>query len=460
MSSFAERFVRVNIIRRFWTSLHMVVGLFGSFIMLTALSVYEFGLYQLVLAAVSLTTIFSADIFDEVVQNDISRALGEKQTGVAKRLFHELAALKIGLGVLASLVLFLAANLVAGVYHQDIGSYVRIASILVVLYAVRSTANIFLRSVVSSKSMGASVIEDVVKLGFVSTFFAFGQLSVYWVLIATLLGASAALLYICIGFLREYAEVFRGVKGASRWLFKDTVRTYGKWILFRAVIKRTAKPVRPWLIVTLLNAEAVALYTLASNLVTMLKDFFPSAGSSLLALEVGDFSRMRRIFSRGIKYSFIYGAFMAAAAVVAVPWLVSFFLPKYLPAVPLFFVFLVSVPLHGIQTLETEILVALREQKVLTARLLTEIVIGSGLIIALAPIIGVFATGIGPVAAISWRTWFLYKQIVRKYPGLRPDRHSLLMFDDEDLRIAKRAVLEARALFMRQPKSGTDGMKT
>ena len=97
--SFAERFIRGNVLDRSWSFVIAGVGLLTSFLTLTALSVYEFGLYQLVLAAVAFIGMFSVDFFDTVIQSDISRGLAGGRRDESKRLFLEFAALKVGLGI-------------------------------------------------------------------------------------------------------------------------------------------------------------------------------------------------------------------------------------------------------------------------------------------------------------------------------------------------------------------------
>ncbi|MDP3727102.1 MAG: hypothetical protein Q8R35_00505, partial [bacterium] len=111
--SFAERFIRGNVLDRSWSLVVTGVGLLTSFLTLTALSVYEFGLYQLVLAAVAFIGMFSVDVFDAVIQSDISRGLASGRRDESKRLFLEFAALKVGLGIAITTALFFGANLVA-----------------------------------------------------------------------------------------------------------------------------------------------------------------------------------------------------------------------------------------------------------------------------------------------------------------------------------------------------------
>lgn len=446
--SFAERFVRLNILNRFWSSAHTFVGLVSSFITLTALSVHQFGLYQLVLAAIALADTFSVNFFDEVVGNDISRNLSDNKRGAAKRLFHELAFLKIGLGLALVLALFFGADIVARIYDKDIGYYIRIASFLVGIRAVRSAAQVFLGAVVSLKALGASAVDEISKLFLISGFFFFSELSISRVLVATLVGALCALLYVVINMLREYSLFFRDVSALKVFLLKDILKKYGSWVLVRNAIKKAAKPIQPWLIVTFLGAEAVALYTLAVNLVTMVKDLFPAAGSSLLAWEVNNTERLRTIFSRGIKYSVLYGLLLMIFSFFFIPAIVAVLFPKYLQAMPLFSLYLLVVPLHGVQTLEMAVLTALREQKVLAARIAVEVMIRVGLFIMLVPFIGILADGAGVIAVVVWRTWFLYGQISRKYPEFKPELKMLFSFDQEDRLIAKRAFGEARAFLL------------
>lgn len=443
--SFSERFIRLNIINRFWSSAHTFVGLVTSFITLTALSVHQFGLYQLVLAAIALADTFSINFFDEVVQNDISRNLGDDKRSMSKRLFRELAFLKIGLGLLLVSALFFGADVVARIYGKDIGYYIQLASFLVGIRAIRSTAQVFLGAIVSLKALGASAVEEVSKLFLISGFFFFSELSISRVLIATLTGASLALVYMVINMSREYSTFFSGIATTRAFLLKDVVKKYGLWVLVRNAIKKAAKPIQPWLIVTFLGAEAVALYTLAANLVTMVKDLFPAASSSLIAWEVNNKERLRVIFTRGIKYSFLYGLLLAAVSFIFVPLIVSVLFPKYLPAMPLLLVLLMAVPFHGIQALEMSLLTALREQKILAARLFVEALMGFGVFIVLAPLIGLFAAGFSVVLPILWRAWFLYRQIVKKYPELKPDLEILFRIDRKDHLIARRAYDEAKS---------------
>lgn len=452
--SFAERFIRGNILDRSWSLVVAGVGLVTSFLTLSALSVREFGLYQLVLAALAFIGTFSVDFFDEVIQGDVSRSMAAGRRDESKRLFLEFALLKIVLGAGVSAALFFGAALIARAYGGDIGGYVRIISFTVIIRALRSSASLFLKSVVSLKALGASAVEEMIKLAIIAGLFFASALGIREVLLATVLGALGSLIYVLAPFARAWRVTFGAVRAAPHALFVAVLKTYGWLVLFRTALHQAAKPIRPWLIKAFVGTEAVALYALAANMATLLKDFFPLANISLVAWEIGNPERLRTIFTRGVKYSFWAGVAFALVCLVAVPLAIGLILPKYLPAIPLFLALLVSFPFHGISRLEYSLLTALREQKLLTARLLAELGISTVLLVLLLPVMGILAVGVETNAAIIWRVWYLARSLGRKYPFLKLNARSLAQFDAEDRAVFRRGLAEVRSLVMRRADAG------
>ena len=448
--SFAERFVRGNILDRSWSLVVAGVGLITSFLTLSALSVREFGLYQLVLAAVAFIGAFSIDFFDAVIQSDISRGIAAGKRDEAKRLFVEFAFLKIILGALMTAVLFFGAHGIARAFGGEIGGFIRIISFVFLLRAFRSTASLFLKSVVSLRALGAAAVEELIKLAIIGGLFAVGSVGIREVLLAAVFGSAGSLVYVLVPFGRAYRGAFSSVRAAPQWLFAAVMKSYGALVLFRTAAHQAAKPLRPWLIKVFVGTEAVALYALAANLATMIKDFFPLVNVSLVAWEIGNPERLKTIFTRGVKYSFWIGLAVAALSLVAVPLLVSFLLPKYLPAMPLFFLLIIAFPFHGISQLEYSLLTAFREQKILTARLFAELAISAVTLVALLPVLGILAVAVEANGAILWRVWYLQRVLGRKYPFLRLRAVSLFRFDDEDRAIFRRGWAEIRSFVARR----------
>ncbi|MBI2055290.1 MAG: oligosaccharide flippase family protein [Candidatus Sungbacteria bacterium] len=447
--SFAEKFIRGNILNVFWNNLLGGLGLITSFLTLTALSVRDFGIYQLVLSVVLFLDVFSVNFFDEVVQNDITRAFGDKRNADAKRLFFEFSALKVGVSILVTITLFFSASAVAHFYDKDIGSYVRIISLVMVIHALQSVINLFLRSVVSLRAIGAGAVEEFSKLTLVAGLFFFSTLGIREVLFSTVIASLVAFIYLTIPFVREFKIFFNGIAAKPQFMFGPILKMYGFWILFRSATRKSAKPLRPWLIATLLNAEAVALYALATNLVVMIKNILPLLDSSLLAWEAANPSRLGYIFGRSAKYLFWGGMALALVGFLAVPPLVQLLFPKYLPAMPLFILFLLSVPIHGISRLESSLLTTFREQKLLASLFLTDMAISVAILVTFLPWLGVLAVGIETNSAILWHTWFLYRRMSRKYPFLRLNFRSFFRIDAEDRLIFRRGIIEVISFFRR-----------
>lgn len=448
--SFAERFVRGNILERAWTLAASGLSLANSLFILAVLSVYEFGLYQLVLSAAALGSVFSVNIFDAVVGTEIARRMAAGRLDEAKRLFLEFAGFKVGAGALIAAALFFGAGLVARVYGADIAGYIRILSLLFLLRAASSVGGQFLYAVASLRGFGAGMVEEGTRLALVAGLWLFTGLGIREVLIATLAASAAALLYIAVPFLREARRFFGRTPAARRLLGWEILRSYGFWLLIRSAIAKASEPLRPWLIRTFLSTEAVALYAVAANFATILKkSLFPQLSPALLAWEVENPERLRYIFARSMKYSLWYGALLAIGAAIAGSAFISIFFPKYLPALPFFLVFLLAVPFHGMGKVVYNLLTALREQRLLALRRFTEIVLNTVLSVIFLPVIGLYAVVAVATGTVIWRTAFLSWRLIRRYPFLRLSARSLFWFDAEDIVIFRRALREARTMFRR-----------
>ena len=338
----------------------------------------------------------------------------------------------------------------ASAYGEDIGGYVRIISFAISIRAVRSVASLFLKAMVSLQAIGATAVEELIKLVIIAGLFATSTLGVREVLLATVLAAAGSLVYMFIPFAQTYRATFTAVHIARHSLLTAVIRGYGALVFFRTAVHQAAKPLRPWLIKAFVGTEAVAIYALAANLITMVKDFFPLVNVSLVAWELENPDRLRTIFTRGVKYSLWAGAGVALVCLFAVPPLIALVLPKYLPAVPLFLFFLLSLPIHGISQLELALLTALREQRLLTARLFTELGISAVTLVSLLPVMGILAVGVEVNGALLWRVWYLGRVMGRRHPFLKFDVRSFFRLDDEDRMIMRRGLAEALSLFGRR----------
>ena len=76
------------------------LSMLSSLVVVAALSVYQFGLYQLILAAVGFASFFASGFFDDLVINDVARSLADGRKSFAKRLFNEYFWAKVAIGII------------------------------------------------------------------------------------------------------------------------------------------------------------------------------------------------------------------------------------------------------------------------------------------------------------------------------------------------------------------------
>ena len=87
--SFRKSFARGELHMGFWSFLKKGTGALDSFFILSSLSLYQFGVYQLLLSLYAILSDFFHDVFSEVITNDIARFIGEGREDKAKRLFYD-----------------------------------------------------------------------------------------------------------------------------------------------------------------------------------------------------------------------------------------------------------------------------------------------------------------------------------------------------------------------------------
>lgn len=435
--SFSRRYVRGELTAQFWNVVVKGVSLANSFLVLTALTVYQFGLYQLVLAAIAIADNLSAGLFDDVVVNDTARGLAEQRHAQAKRLFNEFALYKVIVGAILAALMFFGAGEIGAYYGKDIAVFLQIASFLVILEAIRAVQDLFFTASRSLSAFAIPAIQEIAKFLLLAGFIFLGTLGIRETLQATVIAAFIALLFASWRFLREYRRAFRGVLAHRQGQLRAAVSRYGTPVLIRYGFSRVTKNVRPWLIKFFVNTEAVALYTLAINLITLAQSVFPiTMISRLLPWEAGDERRLAYIFRRSVKYVFWGGTAVAVLGFLFVPPIITAIFPKYAPAMPLFWVLTATLPFYGVYKIQKSLLLVLREQKILTARLVTESFLVIGLNIVLLPIIGVLGTAVEYVVTYGWRVFLFHRMIAKAHPGLRLKPVSLFSVDPDDRRYA------------------------
>lgn len=447
---FARKFVRGELMLQFGNVAVKGLGIVNSFFILAALSVYHYGLYQLILSFVAIAVSFFTVIFDDVIANEIARSLAEREPGRAKRLFAELAFLKTVMGIGLAAAAFFGANLIAVRYGRDIGALIRIMSAVFALGAIQSWEEMFLRANVSFSIFGMAITGEIVKFLLLVSFLSSGRLGIEQALLIYAATVFAATAFLTVFFIRRYRRVLRGVRMARGFLFFGVVRRHGMPLFIRTAAAKATKDFRPWLVKFFINTEAVALYALAVNLVTIAQSFLPTTVIAMaMPWRAKDPVQFAHAFRRAIKYAVWGGFVLAVCGVIFVPPLVGLFFPKYARAMPLFLLMVMTLPFYGAYKILKSALITLREQRILAARLVAESAAAAGLLAFFLPLIGVMGAAIEYLLSYAGRAAFYSFALSRKHPAMRVRFREFFAFDAIDRELFGKVFAEAAILARR-----------
>lgn len=431
--SFSRKFIEGETLSGFWSlALYGIVSL-NSFLIVYFLTVYDYGLYQLILSVIAIALSFTAGIFDDLIVTDLSRYLGKKEYGLAKRLFGEYAFLKLGLTALIFLLLIGGAEIITRYYHQDVAVFLRIASFGIVFGALQSVINIFLKGKIDFSALGASAVGEIGKLSVIVGMILWRGLDVRNVLIAYVAGQIFAFIFSAKSFMAAYVNTFGTVKAAKYSLMKDLLKIHGFWVVSRYFLSRIANNIRPWIIKIFISTEAVGLFMFARTIIAVIMRLMPlGTFGILLPRELEDKDRLRYIFTRVIKYSVLLSIVLAVSSFVLVPVAINLILPKYNSAMTLFRIMSVIIILYGFYKIFRMTLVVLREQKVLFLKSFDNSILAPLMLFILLPIFGLNGTALEWVVTYAITAILFYIYLIKHHPYLKLKFSSLFILDKDD----------------------------
>lgn len=446
--SLLHYFFKGEVLKRVFDNTATGVGLLNSYFIIHTLSIFHFGLYQLVLAFVNLLDNFNLEFIDGAVTVDVRRYLNVQKPEAAKRLFLDNVYLKIPVALLSVAAVFFGAKIISGFYGEDIGLFIQISSLLLVTGAIQAIESIFLKSIMSYSFWSFPAIREISKLAIIGAFLFFGQLTILSVIIAHV--AAEAISVIVVGFyaLGKYLKSFGRVQALKGHLIAGLFRGYGKWATIRYLAAKVSKNTTPFFIKLFVNTEAVGLYSLANNLIVFVQNIMPIDGlSPILGLKADAKDQLGFIFQRAVKYTFWLGVLLSIGGFFFVPPVIAFLFPEYVSAMPLFRIMILAMPVYGFYKILKSMLTVLREYRILTIRIINETFIAPlGLMIFL-PIFGILGSGLVFITVYLERVWFFYSRLSRSYPEFKIRLRNFVKFDRTDRDFLKRLI--SRVMFWR-----------
>lgn len=407
------------------------IGLANSFLIISSLSLYEYGVFQLLLATYS----FSAEVegLGGFVINDLARFIGEKKEAQAKKLFYEISFFRIGAGILFWLIAFFGAPLLSFRFGPDFIFIIRILSFLFLHDALLAFFRSLLKNrlqfaVLASRTSVSKVSQLLILLGF----FTWRSIGLREVVLALVISAFISTLSLWPAFWRSY-KPWRGLKMAEEKILFKALMAYGKWEVFSKIFSRAISFFQPWVIKVAVSTEAVAVFSIADTMITFLKELIPTKTlSSLVPREVADRERSQRIFSRASKYLMFFAFLAAGGGLIAAYPFIKLFFPQYLVSLPYFYAMLPLVPLTALGATTGTFITALRKQKFLFLRMLTKNFLTTVFLLTLVPLFKIWGMVTKEImmTLIMFSLTCLYLKKIK--PGISLRWREIFYFDGED----------------------------
>ncbi len=431
--SLGEFFIKGESVIRVWDMVGSGFMLINSFFIIRALSLYQFGSYQLVLVFIGLVDSFNLDLFDGVVSVEMRHHSNDSRLDIVKRILEEYAIVKIAVAVIMTLGVFFGASWAASHYGSDIGLFVKIMSPFFVISTLQSLEKQILKNSFSLIYYSGGCIREIVKFFFLIIAFFYGHLGIAVILIIHMLGLLGSLVFTSVFFWRIYKNYFLGLDSAKGFFLKSLIKAHGKWVSIRYIVAKFSSNVTPWFIKFFINTEGVAIYSLAYNLIAFIQEFFPVNGLPwIFLMKIDNKDEMGYIFRRFVKYLFWFGTLVGLLALAFVPPIVNLIFPKYHDTWPLFRLMLLVFPVFGVYKIIKEVLTILREYKILTLRLPIEAAANIASLVIFLSLFGLIGAALAYIALYLARIIFFYPALKRLHPNFRIKIKDLFRFDKDD----------------------------
>ena len=343
-----------------------IVGFANIFLILSHLSVYEYGLTELTMSVVSTVGLFLLPGLTSIVTVDLGVEYARKNYGRMKALFLEFFTLNMGFGIIGWSILFFGSSFVAHVTGNDlIDRFFKIVSFLFLTSPLRLTstmmATVFVRYADQSFF---SVVEEVVKGLWLLIFFFIFDRGADGLLLAAVLAQVVVILCFAPRTLSAIA-VFWHVQADGIEPIWKILRAHRKWGVTSSYFGTLTGNMRLWIIKAILGTEAVGLFAFATGIfghIASLISLQPAI-APIIPHYAHDASRLGRLMSVAVKYQILIssGALLGALALMSV--FVAMFFPHYIPATHLVLITLLGLIPNGLAHIATPVFVALKEQR-------------------------------------------------------------------------------------------------
>lgn len=436
--SVINTFLRGETVSAFWNFSGKAVGLANTFLTITSLSLYQYGVFQLLLSVTGISS-DALSLGSSVVTNEISREVAQGNQSKAKKVFIEYAWMRIFIAFLIWVAVFFGATVFFNSYSVDFIKDMRVISFLFISEAVFLIIKTLCVVKMKFGIIGIrGTLNKCIQFSILFYFFIQGNLGLKPLIWSVVIASTLSVVLIIPYFIKVYRQ-WSGVKSYNEPLLFGIFTGYGSWEIVRQISNRLTFRVRPWIIKLYISTEAVAIFSIADMIISTLQDVLPAKTlQSLVPLWIQDKKLSIKMFSYGVKYFLIVGILTAIAGLIIIPPVVTIFFEKYRESLPLFYFMVWNLPIFSSAIIVGNYLIAWKKQKFLFFHNVFRNILALGIILVTVPFIGLWGLALESVLVPFIMFIVLYMYTRKFNPGFYFDRKIIFAYTKEDKDIAKK----------------------
>lgn len=429
---------------------YKVLTLIGTFVILAWLSPYDYGIWRLLQAAVTATSIVALSGVTGVFVADIARALGDGEKARASRIAWKAASLLTVGGLAAGIALALAAPFVTAASGLMVTEYLLVLSLGVAAGGVLQALQVsFQARLMPIRAQVAKNIGALAYLLALAYLVGASGMSVMGVVVAY----AASVLVPVVLFLPTLLAMRReGNDEGADYSVRAMLGAKGFWALATDYATILSAALWPWIIGYFMGVEQVGYIGIAMVLVAQVTSAIPIQYvlRGILPRFGEDADRLREWMERSAKYSVAAHLAAALAVTVAAYLVLGHLFPQYQEAFPLFLWLLLAIPFRALAGVAAEWFYATgRQRELFVSSALPKLIA----LVFLPPLVGFF----GFAGFVAWLVLssdailLMRLSYMKRHAGIVIRYSKLFTVDAVDSELFSRAVLRVRSAFTRTP---------
>jgi len=429
-----------------WLSVSTVllkfIGIGTMVLVLSNLSVYEYGAVELALSVLPLMSIFMLPGLSTVVIADMGIEKSRGEMGKVKGLYLSFFKTNVLFALVAWAVLFFGSNIIAQFYNEHIGFLFKIVSISLLVSPIRAAYQTFFAVNLQFREQAlVGIFEEICKLILVAVLVAYFKLGIIGMLFAVTLSQVGSAILVFPRFFSSYKKTLAPHKKQAVSIL-SLIRAHAKWGILATYTGSFGQSARLFVIKGVLGTEAVGLFALALGLWNHLASLIqlPQVVGPLITQSVHDTHRFITLITKGIKYQFITFCISAVGALLFLPLLISFLFPKYGAALPLFNILLLMLVPMSFDYFFNYAFFALRAQKDLFIASLYKVILTLLFFWIGGTYFGLSGIGYGFVLVSSLYCIERYRRLKKLIPGFVISPKMFFKVDELDMLVVRKLI--------------------